>query len=132
MADLRRVDGSSVCPSTKLLTFTRDLTTASGTQALTGFGFRPKRCTGWGAVDLTNAVYTTLIGKVDDAGNMSALFYYTATQLQNSTASFLNPASGANNASAVLSSYDADGLTLYWTKNASPTGIFKFTVECSR
>lgn len=123
--------GGALCPSSKLLTFTRDLTAASGTVALTGFGFKPSRCSSFGAVDLTTTNYVTFNGKADATGTVSSLFFYTAGQILQSNV-FLYAGDAGNNQQAVVSSFDVDGLTENWTKNGTPSGIFKYTVMCER
>jgi hypothetical protein len=124
--------GGMICPSSKIVDFTRDLSLASGSQALTGFGFKPTRCSSFGSIDLVTGSYTTFNGRTDATGGSSALAYYAAGQMIKASGVFLYGGSGADNAQAAVASYDADGLTLNWTKNGAATGTFKFAVECER
>jgi len=105
---------------TKVITFTRDLTAASGTVGYTGVGFQPtaiilflsepttgRKSWGVGDVDKTNhtlmerydgtlSIRTTWIGQI----------WTTLDDVHR----------------AKISSYDADGFTLEWEKEDSPTG----------
>lgn len=123
--------------SYKLVSSTRTGSTASGTQAVTGVGFTPRAIiliagfassiasggAGKGSVgldDLTThggLISTSAIG----AGNMAVL-----------GASIGYVESAANYNTAVVSSLDADGFTLTWTKTGSPTDLITFYALCFR
>jgi hypothetical protein len=113
---------------------TYDLTTASGTQALTGFGFKPSACHFKGTV-IGSAVgsYTTYGGDVDSAGNQSAVYAgggATNTYDNSSVMVAVNAAATATQV-AKVQSFDTDGLTLSWTKVSTPTvGTFNFSAMC--
>lgn len=112
---------------------TRDLTLATGTQALTGCGFRPTSCIGTGAVT-GQAFYTTYLGMVDSALNQFILGISASAQIGTSAAAFLVFAdtTGANSQIGTVQSLDSGGLTISWAKNGSPTGTASFGVLCFR
>lgn len=99
--------------------FTRDIATASGTQAVTGVGFTPKALILLGVIDGTTitsfgAHSATTGGAVFQRGSAGGFFASGALQFQtNST---------PDQAFASVQSMDADGFTLSWTKQNSPTG----------
>lgn len=106
----------------KVVTFTRDISLASGTQAVTGVGFTPKGaifngCVDgsagrafWGVDDGTTKRVTI------DANQVSAGTY------QQDPTSIYCVASSGNYAKANVQSWDSDGFTLNWTKTGTPTG----------
>lgn len=112
---------------------TRDLTTATGTQAVTGLGFQPISCIGFGNVTGTLTQYTQLIGLSDSARATVGLFLGQSV-IQSSGGNFMQfqDVTGANQQTATISSYDADGFTLSWTKTNSPTGTVQMRIMCSR
>lgn len=110
----------------KIVNSTRDIATASGTQAITGAGFKPAGC----------IIFATVSGGVVssygvDDGTTRASFRLNPTNLwytDTATSIYLITATGPeNSATAVVSSLDADGVTLTWTKNATPTGTASLT-----
>jgi hypothetical protein len=104
----------------KVGSFSRDLTLASGTQAITGVGFRPKCVVFFGAVDQGNR---TSWG-IDDGTNafvVSNNSGASAGTFRESTAgSQWYNVDSANYQVGVIQSMDADGFTLNWTKTGSP------------
>ncbi len=105
----------------KVGSFTRDTSTASGTQAVTGVGFKPKAViffgtqvntveTTWGFDDGTTPAYMNRYGATNfniDAGTNSISSIETA---------------GGNEYAGKISSLDSDGFTITWAKTGSPTG----------
>lgn len=104
---------------------TRDMTSATGDVAYTGFGFTPRHFTvvssisgtnvaSWGMSDVSGGVYGT-----------GFVTYYTYTPAFGQSTSLgvaiLNTA-GATDQEGKVKTFDADGVTLTWTKNGSPTG----------
>jgi hypothetical protein len=98
--------------------FTRDLTTASGSQAITGVGFVPK------AVLFTMSVgggarfsdgFDTQTARGSTYTNGSATFNADARSIVALT-------SGSDFQYAQIATMDSDGFTLTWTKTGSPTG----------
>ena len=108
--------------SVKVGTFTRDLTTASGTQAVTGVGFTPKAIiflTASSAVDVGYGSWG-----VTDGGVVSGIEWrggVTAdTFAASNIISVILTATDYQYVSAI--SLDADGFTVTWVKAGSPTG----------
>lgn len=130
---LLKTNGAGADPSwaspIKILEGSRDLTAASGAVAYTGLGFQPTGIIvlagingavhqSWG---FANSVITSgIVHMVYDTTLLSAV----ANRLIH-----LQPSSG-NNQIAVLTSYDADGFTLTWTKTGSPTGTGTLLFLC--
>ncbi len=107
---------------TKISSFTRDQATASGTQAITGVGFTPKMVVFMSTLDGT--VYATW--GFDNASGAASMFANNAGTADNygkDTAKSITLAqTGSNFNQANITSMDADGFTLTWTKTGSPTG----------
>jgi len=106
----------------KLLSFTRDSSIATGTQAVTGAGFVPR-----GVIFISNTINTpeASIG-FDDGTNHFCIFNghgITANTWSNGAASSLFLATSATiNYIGAIQSVDADGFTIYWTKGGAKTG----------
>lgn len=109
--------------SSKLVTATRDNTIADGTQAITGAGFQPTACIILASVSDTSAMG---IGMADSASAEMSLedrYVVVANGYNVLTTTLLRlNVSAANNNAAVHTSWDADGMTITWTKTGSPTG----------
>lgn len=126
--ELNYIDGATSAIQTQLNTkklyskvieATRDGTASSGDVSYTGVGFLPTSITCLMVVDGT--LYKS--DGVADSGSVGRCIYQSAANtLHNgsSLVSYTNYSSWAQNAS--IKSYDADGFTLTWTKNGSPTG----------
>ena len=107
----------------KVVTTTYDVSTATGTLAITGAGFTPT------AVSITGAIATAAGGAMVGWGSTSSdnrCIFNDHQQTANTWNTVANiamfrPASG-NWTLAVINSLDADGCTLGWTKSSSPTG----------
>lgn len=114
---------------TKIITATRDLTAATGAVAYTGVGFVPTKITAFAAVDnvigsstgFSDSAKTTMV-LLSSAGN---------TRYINTFLVFVETSAG-NYQTAALTTYDADGFTLTWTKTLSPTGTCKLSFLCER
>lgn len=104
----------------KIGSFTRDVSLSSGTQAITGVGFRPKFVIFLATINLTK---NFSIG-FDDA--TTKLHIYGEDNLASftitATASIRLIANTTNNYFGDIQSMDADGFTIDWTKVVSPTG----------
>lgn len=103
--------------SSKFVSATRDISLASGTQAITGAGFQPTACILLAAVNGT-AFYST--GIADSAANEGSIDFAGGTY--NITLNVARVGAAGGRADAVVTSWDADGVTLTWTKVSSPTG----------
>ena len=103
-------------------TFSRDISTASGNQAVTGVGAIPKAILFFMNGPNANEAY---IGG-GEAANAGDVLYLNnpagnSWKVQSSTVIFLFDASGAQY-KGVINSFDADGFTIAWTKSGTPTG----------
>jgi hypothetical protein len=110
---------------------TFNLATASGAQVVSGFGFTPSTCDGFGVVNagpLTQ--YTALNSHSDNAGSQATISIGAGALLFNGNVFFnLADATSANTQTAILS-YGAGSVTLTWTKTGSPAGTFSFSIRC--
>ena len=101
---------------------TRDTSAASGTQAITGAGFAPKAV----IIIASRGAPNGSIGFAEEnATDEGADFYYNGTvwgSAQTSNVITLIEAGGVNYNNATVTTWGADGITLTWTKTASPTG----------
>lgn len=103
--------------------FTRDQATATGTQAITGVGFKPSSVImfvndpddagegSWGFSDGTNNHCMT------DRNNVTAGSYETNTSMV-----YILQSSG-NTYRGDISTFDSDGFTISWTRTGTPTGV---------
>ena len=102
--------------------FTYATATATGTQAITGLGFKPvsihvfaNQANVPGRFSIGFALGTTEFSMRDSHEGTADAFYPTN--------SFIIAMGGSTNRShAVINSMDTDGFTLGWTKNGSPSG----------
>lgn len=113
---------SDVAISAKVGSFTRDLTAASGAQAVTGVGFTPKAVVFLSAVSSSaemsvGATDGANMGYLEDQQNITG-----ATWLAGSGAVIGLVQSNVDFSRAVIASMDADGFTLTWTKTGAPAG----------
>jgi hypothetical protein len=116
----------------KIISSTRDLTLATGDIAYTGMGFVPTACNAIGSVtDGTN--YWTQNGFSDSTRTaVMAATYATNNFTVVSGLLAAIDTTGSNKQVATIKTYDADGLTLTWTKTGTPTGTFSFWIRCVR
>lgn len=114
-------------PIFKMGTTTYDLSTASGTQAITGVGFTPRLI-----IILGNQTGNarTSIG-IDDGTNHYSIYMVDAGNAFNSaTTTSINAGSGSASQSGYVSALGADGFTITWIKTGSPTGTFNLMYLC--
>ena len=115
---------------------TRDLSTASGTQVVTGVGFQPKSilftsCQAGGA----GGIYWTQGHATETGFTMSMMNRragVTGDFIQSGTSVMVILITAGNQQSADLTSFDADGFTLTWGKTGTPTGTARFSFLCLR
>jgi hypothetical protein len=103
---------------TKILSFTRDLTAASGDVNYTGFGATPKSIQVIGGVSVTSIVSNGFANQTQLGCTYTS--YAGIVAISNFVAAFVT-ASG-NNQTASVPVFSKDTVTLTWTKTASPTG----------
>jgi len=123
-----KTSGTSL--TSKIITGTRDLAAANGSVSYTGVGFTPTVLIMNGCIEGTpNLVNCTMSDSSRTAGGFEC--DGTSANFRVSTNLFAPATNDAGNyVIGVLSSYDADGFTVAWTKTGSPTGTFSFTVLC--
>lgn len=112
---------SGVPVPTDAVTFTRTGAAGAGTQSVTGMAFQPSTLLFFCEDDAADEGASW--GFSDDDSNEMELDHNSATNYAASTTSAINiqdvSAGGANNMSAVVTSYDTDGFTLTWSENGT-------------
>jgi hypothetical protein len=113
----------------KIVSSTRDTTTASGTQAITGAGFRPK---GLSVKMAVSGDTSTRFSTGDYDGTTHSCIYYNVSAakfgISNSYVIVAQDAAGTTQYLGAISSLDSDGATITWTKVGSPTGTIAFDI----
>lgn len=113
--------------SSKIITFTRDMTAATGNVAYTGVGFQPTSLivladvsTAQGSIGFSDSSKAVYCWEKDADGNIytvaNALVYLTNTTV------------GNRQQIDSIVSYDSDGFTVNWAKTGSPTGTANIRV----
>lgn len=116
--------GMEAASGIKIGTFTRDTAAATGTQAITGIGFKPSHIIIWAVVP---GVAGNMSIGVDNGTAHYAVYdnymvYTNSWVFAPNLCLVLLQTAAANNTAAV-SVLDADGFTLSWAKTGTPTGI---------
>lgn len=116
-----RASGAAIVGSSyKVGTFTRDTSLASGSQSVTGVGFKPSS-----VLILANQSSTKEMSiGIADASTQASL-YQTSTAGTFSTNTNIvadDEVSGSASYVGNLTSLDTDGFTVSWTKTGAPTG----------
>jgi hypothetical protein len=106
--------------------FTRDLSLASGTQAVTGVGFKPTALLFYTADLSGGAVYVSITCAAPNIATGRGVFNnrnaVTGTWFRVNNALLIQHSSGSGDSVfGDIQSYDADGFTVSWTKNGTPT-----------
>lgn len=105
----------------KVGTFTRDISTATGSQAITGVGFTPKAI-----AFLSGAAAGIALSSIGFSDNTTEVAWSTLTGtgsgFLSATTCISVGTTGSDNQTATVTSFDADGFTLAWIKNGTPTG----------
>jgi hypothetical protein len=108
-------------PLLKIGTFTRDVATASGDQAVTGVGFQPRV-----VIFLTlNGAGEMSVGFDSGSAAVSLVDYHNVTPnsyVAGTSKSLVLYASASNTYWGNISSMDSDGFTIAWTKGGTITG----------
>jgi hypothetical protein len=124
--------------NSKIVSFTRDLSTASGTQAVTGVGFQPTSILLFASAAGTGiATDFVSVSGADSAKTSVAIVSGVGAVgvfqlLDTAIIRLFTDTTTSNIATATLSSYDSDGFTLSWTKTGSPTGTARLIALCFR
>lgn len=98
--------------------FTRDLSLASGTQAVTGVGFQPKAVILLGGVTVGSARFSVGV----DTAAARGMLYVNSSSFVTNTGESIRLTDGTNFYDGRIATMDADGFTITWTRTASPTG----------
>jgi len=103
-------------------TFTRDKTVASGTQAVTGLGFKPKSVA---FIAVEDGADEMCVGFDDNSGN--ACVFTNDGASANTWASAANVSlylatDGSNYYRGEITTFDSDGFTYNWSKTGTPSG----------
>lgn len=119
---------ASATPNVFVGTFTRDTTTASGTQAITGVGFTVKAVIFF--ANESNAAGETSWG-LDDGTRSNVLFDrnpVTAdaySETADNTVSIYDVESSTLTYAGVVSTLGSDGFTITWTRGSTPSGTLR-------
>jgi len=113
----------------KIIIGTRDLTAASGSVSYTGVGFTPTSIIAMGVVQSSHPFS---VGFSDSSKTSSEFFCYGANTMYNDNTVIQIATSAGNAQAATVASYGADGFTLSWVKNGSPTGTASLMFLCFR
>jgi hypothetical protein len=126
--DVTTQDEASVLPSPKVVQFSRDMTTATGTQSVTGVGFRPSAVIGHNVVDPSNKQGWGM----DDATLSAGTNTRDAVGADTWEASnFIHVQFGGGvTYDGTIQSFDADGFTVSWTKAGASTGSLLCRMLC--
>lgn len=127
-----KTDGGAEYPvsgGAKAVTFTRDMTTATGTQAVTGVGFTPT------AIVFVYTISGTAqegVGFSDSSKAGRNRNYLSPTGWFVGAQAISASVSSGNYQIGDVSTYDSDGFTISWTKAGSPTGTLTVYALCLR
>lgn len=114
--------------SSKIITATRDLAGASASVSYTGVGFQPTSIAFVWAV--SGADDATGEGFVDSSRGAIARYKEDATVYKIWTNAIVAYTAASTGQYASVASFDADGFTLAWTKEGSPTGTLSVSAIC--
>lgn len=115
--------------SSTSVTFTRDMTTATGTQAVTGVGFTPTAIVFLYAI---NGTAQEGVGFSDSAKAGRNRSYLTGSGWFVGTNAITASPSSGNYQIGDVSTYDSDGFTISWAKTGAPTGTLTVYALCLR
>lgn len=103
--------------------FTRDLTTASGSQSVTGVGFKPAAILAVGGIAGGGGSTGATVGFYVPTSHIAleVLFSVGTNLISTSSLAIIRTATG-DLQSCTVSSLDDDGFTVSWTKTGTPTG----------
>lgn len=129
--------GVDVPLSSKVYSFTRDMTAASGNVSYSGVGFKPTCLIVIGTIADTQ-LQAAAWGISDSSKNIGSLWganWAYGTDYEETaepTPILLSVQSDGDNNQQIdsVASYDTDGFTLHWAKTGEPTGMIKVYVLC--
>ena len=117
-------DGSgltAISVNTKVISTTYDLSTASGNQDITGFGFNPSALF---HISLVNDTDDWSMGFTDFTTNRTVHTKNTTTAQLQGTGSLMRAYISSGNTQDGTVSVITDGIRIAWTKTGSPTGTY--------
>jgi hypothetical protein len=121
--------------TSKISSFTYDMSTATGTIAYTGVGFEPVEVIFFAGTDDGSAVGRASTGVDNGTGKMTLAdrSQVTARTWRVSTSESIRCWTGASDSVAgYISTMGSDGFTISWTKTGSPTGTLTVTYAARR
>ncbi len=117
--DVTTQDEAVILPTAFVGTFTRDTTVASGTQGVTGVGFKPSAVIFFSNQDISVEFSIGL----DDGVTAKGVQQETAGSFALLNTFSIRPKeSPGNQYGGSIQSFDSDGFTIIWTKTGSPSG----------
>ena len=104
---------------TAAVSFTRDTSLASGTQAITGVGFRPSSALFFMAQDVSQEMS---VGFSDTSRTGQVVLARTSNFVTAANIAIFAEQTTTDHYYGSVSSWDADGCTITWTRTGVPTG----------
>lgn len=128
--DCTATQAAAILSKSKAISATRDMTAASASVGYTGFGFKPTTCQL--RAGISGGLEWSISVTDSTLGTLTFAYLGTSGFLSPSTAQAVRllDSAGTSGQVATLLSYDADGLTLGWTKVATPTGTADLYLYC--
>lgn len=114
----------------KIISATRDMTSATGDVAYTGVGFKPAGIVALAAINSTMQFAYGIADAGLTTGNSYNASASTNVGVDGSFLTLWGSASGAQ--TGTLKSLDSDGFTMTWTKYLTPTGTVAIRFLCFR
>lgn len=117
----------------KAIGATKNLADASAAQSFTGCGFMPTaviviasvNSTDRGSWSVATKVGSNVVKGMSTPNGSTAFFASVGSNII-----FIQDDAGANSQSASLTSFDADGITIAWTKTGAPSGNIDIGIMC--
>ncbi len=104
--------------------FTRDISLSSGSQVITGVGFKPSAIWALAGLDSPATVFSYSFGDgANSTGSVSSSHEDTADTVRTDANFLIADLNGANQYLGIIDSFDDDGFTIGWTKVGVTTGI---------
>lgn len=126
------IDWPGAIVLSKVVNTTYDLTTASGNQVISGFGFTPSTCDIFATTSGGSLIYTTVNGHVDSALTQAVVYGGSATAISYQPGLFVGAvdATGTSFQFGAVSAFGSGSVTIAWTKTGTPTGTLNESVRC--
>lgn len=103
---------------------TRDTSVASGTQAVTGIGYKPTILILFMSIEIGTYANSMSYGLSNVTSDVAARFPNSANG-DFSTTKCISFVDGVNSYEGEISSFDIDGFTITWTKTGTPTATIR-------